>query len=946
MRLEPEAGRACGHGRSRNIQFVYTMIRAAILLMGVSLVSAAGSDEFFESKVRPIFATKCQGCHSGKQPRAGLDLTSANGFVKGADSGPVVNTAKPEESALLRAVGYLDKIKMPPTGRLSDAEVEAITAWVKSGAKWPGATAMPAATATAPKPGGFSRAQKAFWSFQPLKKVELPEPKQARWVRSPIDRFLLAKLEEKGLQPAAEADKLTLLRRATYDLTGLPPTEADIKAFLADESPKAFEKVVDRLLDSPRYGEKWGRHWLDVARYADSTGADEDHRYVHSWRYRDYVIDAFNRDMPYNEFLKEQIAGDLLPAPPGHDVNVRGTIATGFLALGPKLIAEQDKLKMFYDTVDEEIDVMGKTVLGLTVACARCHDHKFDPITTKDYYALASIFASTKQFEKLEGTVSKLYFAPLSDNKTAQTWADHQKRIEDKQKEIDGVVGNEAKAYRTSLMPRIAEYMLAARQVYEKNGKVDEIAAAQKLKADVLRRWVDYLKPQRERRVHIEKWQNAPAEAWPETARAYQQAFEATVTLREDAMAKWKAASAEAKAKGVTPPEAPKFFPGDDRFYTETTSGKGPMALPEKKETVFSAEATAKYAALQEEMKAIKAAAPPEPPFACGFAEGKIVDQPVFHRGNPEAKGEIVPKRFPVILAGENQPPVKGSGRLELAEWVASGKNPLPVRVVVNRIWQWHFGEGIVRTPSNFGITGERPTHPELLEWLSNEFMAQGWSFKKMHRLLMLSSAYRMSSEVTEDKTEKDADNRLVSRFPMRRLTVEEMRDTMLLLDGSIDLAVGGTMLAGKGTDKEFSDDRKSLDPDNSTRRMVYLPLRRSNLASVLNLFDFGDATTHNEIRSQTNVAPQALYMMNSRFVAQRAVKFADRLKSEAQTDRERVETAWLRAVGRPPQAQDIDDALTYVARFPAANGNGNSVSPWASYCRALISSNDFLYVH
>jgi hypothetical protein len=328
-------------------------------------------------------------------------------------------------------------------------------------------------------------------------------------------------------------------------------------------------------------------------------------------------------------------------------------------------------------------------------------------------------------------------------------------------------------------------------------------------------------------------------------------------------------------------------------------------------------------------------------------AEGKIVEQHVFHRGNPESRGEVVPKRFPVALAGEDQSPIlNGSGRRELAEWLASPDNPLTPRVMVNRIWQGHFGEGLVRTPSNFGITGERPTHPELLDWLAREFIARRWSVKAMHRLIMLSSAYRMNGQTTPEKLERDADNGLLSRFKMRRLAVEEIRDSLLALDGSLDLTMGGTLQKGEGTDKEFSDDRKSLDPDNSRRRTVYLPLRRSNLPSLLTMFDFGDATTSNEARAQTNVAPQALYMMNSGFVDDRARSLARDLLGREPDAAQRISRAWFRILGREPAAGETRAALDYIAGFPRAGGNGGALRAWTSFCRSLIASNEFLYVH
>jgi hypothetical protein len=902
--------------------------------------------EFFEKSVRPLLAARCHACHDAARHTAGLDLTSAAGMRKGADSGPVVIPGDVEKSRLLHTLSYQERIKMPPSGRLKEEEVAVLREWVRMGAPWPGADNGSAA-ASRPKTE-YSRAQREFWSFRPLKAVAPPSVKDEAWVRSPIDRFVLSRLENQQLRPSSPADKTTLIRRATLDLTGLPPTEQEVRAFLADLSPRAFDKVVDRLLDSPRYGERWGRHWLDVARYADSTGADEDHRYPHAWRYRDYVIDAFNRDLPYDRFMREQIAGDLMPAQGGAEVNTAGIIATGFLALGPKLIAEQDKVKMFYDIVDEQIDVTGKAFLGLTLACARCHDHKFDPISTRDYYSMASIFASTRQLAQLEGTVSKLYFAPLVPKTVAGQYEAHQKKIEDKQHEIDRLTSEEARRYRDALAPHMAQYMLAARRVYAAGESATDVARERSMDAAVLARWVEYLKPAKERRAHLEHWYNSAPGELEATARRYQEDFLAEIARRSRAQQEWKTRADEARKRGEQPPEAPKFQPGDNRFFTEVSTAKGPFALPEKdKEHVFSEEGRARLGILKAELKHLKDSAPPEPPLACGVAEGKNVDQRVFVRGNPELPGEPAPKRLPTVLAGEDQPEIReGSGRRELAAWLADPRNPLPARVMVNRIWQGHFGQGIVRTPSNFGVTGERPTHPELLEWLAGEFIARGWSTKAMHRLIMLSSVYRMSSETTVEKGEKDPDNRLLSRFPMRRLSIEEIRDSLLTLDGTLDLTMGGSLQTGQGTDKEFSDDRMSLSPDASKRRTVYLPLRRSNLPSLFALFDFGDATTSTETRSQTNVAPQALFMMNSRIVAGRTRSLAEKLLRDEADDRRRVERAWFAVLGRGPEAQQIDEALRYIERFPGAAGSDGRLLAWSSWCRTLVASNDFIYVH
>ncbi len=912
------------------------MTRYGLLFLGFSVLAAGAAEtapaEAFEKSVRPLLAAKCHSCHGTQMQMGGLNLATAEGLRRGATSGPILDPADPDNSRLLRAVRHQGKIKMPPAGKLSDAEIASLRDWVSAGAPWPAGQATPPRTA------------EIFWSFRPVSAAVPPAVNHTAWVHNDVDRFILAKLENQGIEPATPAGRLTFLRRATFDLTGLPPSEREVREFLNDRAPDAVARLIDRLLSSPRYGEHWGRHWMDVARYADSTGADEDHRYPYAWRYRDYVIDAFNRDLPFDQFVREQVAGDLLPAEDGSRVNLRGIVATGFLALGPKLIAEQDKPKMFYDIVDEQIEVTGRAFLGLTLACARCHDHKFDPISTKDYYSLASIFASTRQLEKLEGTVSQLYFAPLVPPEEAARWREHKRKLEDKKNEIDEVAGEEAARYRDRLTPRIAAYMLAAREVYREGKDLAQTAAGTSLDPEILQRWVDYLKPTKERRPHLEPWYQP--NSGTASAEEYQSAFAATDRQRRDARKKWKQEVAEAKAKGAEPPPPPKFLAGDNRFYTEVIAAKGPLALPEKdRETLFTEENRHKHHRLTAELKALKDSGPPDPPLACGVAEDKPVTQRVFLRGNPASLGDEVPKRFPLVLAGHEQTPItQGSGRRELARWLSEPKNPLTARVMVNRIWQWHFGEGLVRTPSNFGRMGERPTHPELLDYLANRFMAEGWSVKAMNRLIMLSSAYRMSSLPSAAALEKDSDNRLWSRFQRRRLTVEEMRDSLLAIDGSLDATMGGSMQTGEGTDKEFSDDRKSLSPDESKRRLVYLPLRRSNLPSLLNLFDFGDATTTSEGRTQTNVAPQALYMMNSGYVAGRAKALAGQLlRDTALTDEGRIERAYYRVINRPPDPEETRSAVDYLARFPA---RGDAALAWSSFCRTLIASNDFLYIH
>jgi cytochrome c553 len=462
------------------------LIALVLALPGRLAAQSSEGLELFEKKIRPLLAARCHSCHGPKMQMGGLDLSTAAGFARGSDNGPVVSAERPGESRLIRVLGYEEKLKMPPTGKLDPEQLAAVAAWVRLGAPWPKAEIPPAAA-------GTTAEQRAFWSFQPVRRHEPPPVRNSGWIQNGIDNFILARLEEKGISPAPPAERLALLRRATFDLTGLPPTEAEIADFMADRSQHAFARVVERLLASPRYGERWGRHWLDVARYADSTGLDEDHRYPHAWRYRDYVIDAFNRDLPFDRFITEQLAGDLLPADKPGEVNARGIVATGFLALGPKPVAQQDKMQMVYDVVDEQIEVTSKAFMGLTVACARCHDHKFDPILTADYYALASIFASTKSFSKIEGTVSQLYHAPLVPASVYEAYEQHQKKIVAARKAIDAVIEAEAALYAARLRPRLADYMVAAREV-SGGRSAAEVARASDLDPAVLEKWVQYLK--------------------------------------------------------------------------------------------------------------------------------------------------------------------------------------------------------------------------------------------------------------------------------------------------------------------------------------------------------------------------------------------------------------------------------------------------------------------
>ena len=926
-----------------------------VLLVPLLTLALSGQDletnEFFEEKVRPILAEKCQACHNSNLKTAGLDLSDAEGFMRGGQNGPIISNEVPEKSRLLEVVNYQGRIKMPPSDKLDEQEIAFLTDWVGSGAPWPGA--QPTVDRRETGLRVFTEEEKRFWSFQPLEKQVPPEVEDESWVRSPIDRFILAKLEKEGLRPAPPADKATLLRRTTYDLTGLPPRERELSDFLADDSPEAFEKVVDRLLASPRYGERWGRHWLDVARYADSTGNDEDHRYPYAWRYRDYVIDAFNQDMPYDQFVREQVAGDLLPPDQPGIINRRGIVATGFLALGPKAIAQQDKKRMLYDVYDEQLDVVSKGFLGLTVTCARCHDHKFDPILTRDYYSMLGIFASTRSFSKLGTGVSRMVFTPLVSSEEHERHTDHKESISNKKLEIGDIVDQELERFSTRLSPLLADYMLASDPAPGESRQAQEVARGKQLQEDLLEKWRSYLEPRAVKRPHLREWRAAAKEDRERTAHLYQRRFQDRMAEWNKELEKWRIRVRRMlKEMNMPPPPKPKFEAGGDRFFHEVYFEEGgPFSLSEsEQEQVFSEESREQLADLRLELQRLEESLPPEPDMACAVEEGEPVQQKVFVRGDYNNLGEDVPKAFPAILKkNESAVDWEGSGRLQLANWLTRPDHALTPRVMVNRIWQWHFGEGLVRTPNNFGKLGARPTHPKLLDYLAVGFVERGWSIKRMHRLILYSSVYGMSSRVEGDpgdSEQRDPENKLLSHFSRRRLAVEEIRDGLLAIDGSLDLTMGGTLQSGFGTDGENSYKRLSLNPETVDRRMVYLPLRRANLPTLLNLFDFGDAVTSTGKRASTNVAPQALFMMNSEFVAKRARNLASSLMDSEVDESRLVQRAYRITLNRQADEKELHAGVSYVRNFRDEFSDSlTDQDAWYSFCRILMASNDFIYV-
>ncbi len=890
-------------------------------------------DDHFEKKVRPILSASCQVCHNDKVKNGNIDFKTLDGYQVASRSGIYGDPAKPEKSPMLEALLYESKIKMPPAKKLPAEQIEDIRVWLAKGAPWPGA-----GLGTRTKGIGVTDNDRKFWAFRPLKNPAQPVVKNTEWARSPIDALVLKKLEEKGLAPAAPADKVTWLRRATFDLTGLPPTPEEIAAFQADSTPQAWARVVDRLLESPRYGEKWGRHWLDVVRYADSTGSDEDHRYPHAWRYRDYVIRAFNQDMPYDRFLREQIAGDILAQDPASGTGPEGIVATGFLALGKKALAQKDLVLKVYDVVDDQIDATGKAILGLTVSCARCHDHKFDPILQKDYYGLASIFASTESYEGgANGNPVETPLVPIAEYKEFTSKWDAILALDDKANKILDL-DKDAREHRNKIHTRMEAYMLAAYDVYAGGRPAASAIGESGLDAAMLDRWVEYLRDKT--RPELARWHAATAATRPEVARQYAADFKAGMYQYDQDLGWWNGARKRYPKSGKVVGPKPEINKEQHPFFFKVWRDGGPLyrTVDEQIAKLEPAKQEELRKILAERTVLEKDAPTREIPMACAVKEGKPVDQHLFLRGNHNAHGDIVPKGYLRVISGD-QPPVSlvsKSGRLDLANWLVSRENPLTPRVMVNRIWQGHFGEGLVRTPDNFGKLGEAPTHPELVDYLASSFVEKGWSIKSLHREIMLSNTYRMSAMISDAAREKDPENRLLAAFPKRRLTIEEIRDSLLVMSGKLDPAMGGTLDPGIGTDGETSADRISMNPDKTNRRSVYLPLRRANLPNLFSLFDFVDSTNPTGKRGNSMVPTQSLFFMNSPFVQGQAAELSKRVRAARTNDRERAELAYMTVLSRPPAPAELDLALSHVSR---------SADAWDSLCRVLMASNEFMFV-
>jgi hypothetical protein len=811
------------------------------LLPGCLAVSAGAAElsrehlEFFERKIRPVLAERCYECHSAAKNKAkgGLTLDTHAGLLKGGDTGPALVPGDPEKSRLIEAVRYQNRdLQMPPKSPLSPEQVRDLEQWVKLGAPDPRVESV-AQTSTKRIPTVAEGRQ--FWAFQPLANPAIPSiGNRQSAIANPIDAFIAAKLAEQKLSPAPPADPRTFIRRATFDLTGLPPTPEEVEAFVRECNSSAnrqlaIAKLIDRLLASPAYGERWGRHWLDVARYADSNGLDENVAHGNAWRYRDYVVNSFNADKPYDRFVREQVAGDLLPAdtlPQRHEQ----LTALGFLSMGPKLLAEPDKVKLEMDLIDEQIETLGRAVLGMTFGCARCHDHKFDPVPTADYYALAAIFKSTRTMDDLK-TIAKWHEPEVATPTERAAVEAHRKLIADQKAVIANLVSTANKSLVTD---------------------------------------------------------------------------------------------------------------------------KGLKEVPKNAESQYPTNVVAELKQLRADLKKLEEAAP-EMPSTMGVTEATNILKtlPIHIRGSHLTLGQPVPRGFPQVMqfAGlRAELPEKQSGRLELAHWLASPEHPLTARVMVNRIWRWHFGQGLVASTDNFGILGERPSHPELLDWLARRFIAEGWSVKAMHRLIMASAVYQRSSQPTAATRRSNADpeNKLLAHFPIRRLEAEEVRDALLFVAGSLDRTMGGKTIPVKNREFFFNHTSKDATTYDSPRRALYLPVVRNNVYDLFEQFDFPDPAVPNGNRNATVVAPQALLMLNSELVTRAAEQFAAALVATASDDTRRLELAYQKAYARPPTSRELARARKFLAEFkPAAAADPAKAPPaWTVFCQSLLAANEFIYLN
>ncbi len=952
--------------------------------------------EFFEARIRPVLAQQCFVCHTNSK-NAGLRLDSLADILKGGKSGPAIVPGDPDKSLLITAIRHSGTLAMPKGAvKLTDPQVADFTQWVKEGAFWPKVEN----TMTA---GKITPVQRRFWSIQPLAAPPAPKLANAAWATTEIDKFVLARLEKEGLKPGPLADKRTLLRRVTYDLTGLPPTFEEIEAFEADKSPGAYEKAIDRLLASPRYGEKWARHWMDVVRYAEddyNVGGkpDRTEKYPHAYHFRDWLIKAINEDIPYDTFVKAQLAADLME----EKVRDRYIPALGMHGTGVWKFEDNPAPIERADEWHDKVDTTTKAFLGLTVGCARCHDHKYDPIPTKDYYRLAGVFASSR---------FKAY--PLVPKAVVEDYDSQKKILEAKEEKLKTFTKGATDLYIQMLFSQTVDYMVAAWRVgAEKRATIAGIAEQARLDPELLERWVKFLKKKPYNYSHLKLWQEMVARGGTlEEAKELAAGFYSKVSTINEEYLKLKEKNEIELAKLKNADEQFDPLPngkkrrlnkhqielkGLDREQTYLWRDMFEVDLPENPgnpnaedkpkpgllkldgwplEKRLNTEMAAHITKLKADIEAFKKAMPPQYPFVYGIEEDKEpADLKVFVRGNPYTFGDDAPRAFLSILSPDEPKPFsKGSGRMELAEAIL--QSPISARVMVNRLWQWHMGSPLVETPNNLGLVGGRPTNPELLEYLAARFVSNGMSWKKLHKEILLSRTYQLSSQGPLENIAKDPANKYYWRANRRRLEAEGIWDSLLTASAKLDT----TKIGGPSEEPSVK----------MTRRGVYSKVSRMYPNDTLTTFDFPTATYSSEKRYTTIVPQQRLFFLNSEIVHKQAEAMAERVKTEP-TEEAQVKKAYQIAYQRLPSAGELAAALELLrskitpteskpeplpsggaaglaakpaagaamawadapkadAAAPKAEGAESKKkspdSPLKSLCWALLSSNEFLYV-
>ena len=996
-----------------------------------SAVSAQAEYDDYETNVRPLLIKYCVKCHGAEKQESGLRLDSSEYWQKGGISGPALVAGQPDQSLMLIAVKKTNPdLSMPPgSGRLSREDIEKLEQWILKGAKAPRNNVK-----NSDQRLSLDEA-KEFWSLKPLQTVLPPSSSVIdRWSWSPIDRFIMSRLEQSGLAPVSDADKRTLIRRATFDLTGLPPTPEEISSYLSDDAEDAYTKVVERLLASTAYGERWGRHWLDIARYSDTAGDGADYPVREAYKYRNWVIRSMNSDKPYDQFVREQLAGDILAETAGTENYADLVTATGFLAVGKRYGYKPSPDYQHLDFADA-IDSIGRSLMGLSLGCARCHDHKYDPITAEDYYALYGIFQSTtwafpgceeqKRPSEFPATVPPEEMKRLKElrKEDLASLASKMEQLKRERRKLD--IGSRAGGSDLDLEhQRLGEplqppWVSSGPVLVEKDAQspfanvhpegTRGVRISGGLKTDGIRYVFEPgLRAEENSKIYFNIDFRISADSRAGVTRFYLgqgvvQSLAVEFSVTESQMFlkngnEWElltpikdgywyslqieidtasrnyrgsVATLEGSTSFVDKRTAPEWNGIADCFICDGFGHKDGEVLSRDidnvaltslellpsgrrleipKLTVNEVERLKEIDQLLGRHEGVKQKILLEPvyPVAYGVSEGEEIDAFVQLRGEPDNVGDEVPRRFIEVLGGDKVPD-GGSGRLQLADWITSDRNPLTARVFVNRVWQWHFGRGLVDTPSDFGSRGEKPSHPKLLEWLTRQFIKNNWSLKYLHRLIMHSRVYQLSSEDEARAVESDPENRLHWRFSRKPLDAESMRDAMLAVSGNLDRAMPGAHPFPDVGTWNYTIHNPFYAVYDTNHRSVYLMQQRNRRHPYLELFDAADPNVSIGKRQQTITPTQALYLMNSEFVHAQAHRLAHRIAIKYPSRPERIRYAFELALGKSATTKEIRSATEFLARYILELGRSTEgdaqKQAWEAFSRVLLTSNEFLFV-